>query len=92
MNPNLPLILLTKEELSDEQLDELKKAGVFGIGPQISLLIKENENRRSGYSDLVDKAHQYVNLSDLLKKSSIDKAWISINQPQMNIEGFEIPF
>ena len=74
MNPNLPLILLTKEELSDEQLDELKKAGVFGIGPQISLLIKENENRRSGYSDLVDKAHQYVNLSDLLKKSSIDKA------------------
>lgn len=54
---SLPLILLTKTALSDEQLDELSNDKVYGIGAEKSLVITAENNNRTGYSNLVERCH-----------------------------------
>jgi len=54
---DLKLIILTKIPLTSDDLDKLAEAGVYGIGPEKNLVIASENNRRTGYTDLVAKAH-----------------------------------
>ena len=58
IDENYPLIILTKRDLTDEELDLFAKMGGFGIGARKSLVVTAEDNKRTGYSDLVERAHR----------------------------------
>ena len=55
---DLKLVILTKIALTTDDLDKLAEAGVYGIGAEKNLVITSENNRRTGYTDLVAKSHR----------------------------------
>jgi len=59
LDEDIPLVLLTKTPLTDEQLDDLRNEGAYGIGPSKDLIISNDGNGyRTGVTDLADRAHR----------------------------------
>merc|ERR1712131_543485 len=64
LKTDLRLIQLTKIPITDDQLKQLKMAGAYGIGPDKALIIERGDtNHRTGYSDLVKRAHETISRS-----------------------------
>ena len=56
--PEYRLIQLAERMPTDEQLEMLSQAGAYGLGLRIDLIISQKDNRRLGYTGIVDKAHR----------------------------------